>query len=436
MATKKTKKKTTKKKKKRRSTTIDENDLDYLERIALVCKYFCQGFPPGEIQKILRRDHKISISREAPYRYLAFAAKKGWIQFVAPLDHTLRERLKERFTWLDGVEIVHTSVYDDVANKAADMLVELLRARKRAPHRRQEVHIGFAGGHVLRRMAERFASLLRRPLDGLPESVVFHALVAGFNVDAPATAPNAFFTYFANDPAIRVKTSFVGLSAPSVVETEHLEALRRLGGIDEAATRVGELDIIVTSVGSFSAKCNHSLLQAYMQKSADSLKTLEAAGYLGDMLWRPLGPDGPIKAKTKIRAMTLIELGDLPGLIDKGTSVLLVVGPCRVCNEHRAQVLETILRHEDHLVTHVVGSRVDQRPQENVHTCGVAQAVSALICAVPGGSGAHWGPKRCSAIKGRKEKNDQPRYFRFDSLLFRRTGYPRWRQAQHCFCSC
>ena len=120
----------------------------------------------------------------------------------------------------------------------------------------------------------------------------------------------------------------------------------------------------VTSVGSFSAKCNHSLLQAYMQKSADSLKTLEAAGYLGDMLWRPLGPDGPIKAKTKIRAMTLIELGDLRGLIEEGTSVLLVVGPCRVCNEHRAQVLKTILRHEDHLVTHLVA---DSRSVEELN---------------------------------------------------------------------
>lgn len=348
--------KTRRKKKTQRTgrESLEDMGLDHLERVALVCKYFCEGKQPGQIQKILKRDHRITISREAPYRYLAYAASKGWIQFMAPLEHSARQDLMTRYTYLDGVEVVRTAVYEDVADRAARMLLDLLRARTRPPYKSSEVHIGFAGGHVMRRVARTFAELLRGSPEGMPDSIVFHALVAGFKVDDPTTAPNSFFTYLSGDPSIRVSTRLVGLSAPSVVETTQLREFRKLDGIGEAATRIKELDIIVSSVGSFSKRCDHSLLLEYMRKSEPSLRALQAAGYIGDMLWLPLSPDGPITARTKIRAMTLIELSDLPRLIGAGKSVLLVVGPCRRCHEPRPEVLGAILGHKEQLVTHLV----------------------------------------------------------------------------------
>ena len=52
--------------------------------------------------------------------------------------------------------------------------------------------------------------------------------------------------------------------------------------------------------------------------------------------------------------MTLLDLGDLTKFIGDGKAVLLVVGPCRVCNEPRTEILETILGFREHLITHLV----------------------------------------------------------------------------------
>jgi DNA-binding transcriptional regulator LsrR (DeoR family) len=338
----------------RRKRAADEDALDLQERIALACKYFCEGHPPSKIQKLMMKKHKIEISREKPYKYIAHAAKQGWIQYVAPAEHRLREQLLKDHAWLQGVEVVHTSVFDDVAYHAARMLLELLRTRRRSPYGKKEVHIGFAGGHIMRRVAERFAGLLGQSHDGLPESLVFHALVAGFNVDEPTTAPNAFFTYFVNDPAIQVEIKFVGLHAPPIVESAQFPRLKKLEGIKEPLARLSELDIIVTSAGSWTKTCKHAMLHVYMERSRPSLKKLEDAGYLGDMLWRPIGPDGPIEIETEIRAMTLVELSTLPAFIEKGNAVLLALGPCSACYEPRTEILGTILGLKENLITHLV----------------------------------------------------------------------------------
>lgn len=328
-------------------------ELDHTERIALVCKYFCQGHQPGQIQDLLLNNHGIRVAREIPYRYLAYAAKHGWIRFVPPPEHTLADDLKLRYPWIEGAAVVHTAVYDDVALQGAEMLMDLLRIRGRVASK-SELHVGFAGGHVMRRVAERFAGLLRQPAEGLPKTLVFHSLVAGFDVEVPSTAPNAFFTYFVNDPAMQVETRFVGLHASPLVKTKDFPALLESPGIEEAVKKKAALDVIVTSVGSLSTSCNHSMLLKYLQKSKPSLELLREQGYRGDMLWRPIGLGGPITTETEIRAMTLMELDDLATFIGDGKAVLLVVGPCRVCNEPRTEILETILGFTEHLITHVV----------------------------------------------------------------------------------
>ena len=71
-----------------------------------------------------------------------------------------------------------------------------------------------------------------------------------------------------------------------------------------------------------AASNGHSMLLDYMKNSPPSLRKLKEAGYCGDMLWRPLGPDGPIEIETQIRAMTLIELSHLRDFIQQGKPVL------------------------------------------------------------------------------------------------------------------
>jgi hypothetical protein len=52
--------------------------------------------------------------------------------------------------------------------------------------------------------------------------------------------------------------------------------------------------------------------------------------------------------------MTAVGLEELPGLIGKGTRVVLAVGHCPLCLRHKAPILRTILAQKQPYVTHVV----------------------------------------------------------------------------------
>jgi hypothetical protein len=77
------------------------------------------------------------------------------------------------------------------------------------------------------------------------------------------------------------------------------------------------------------------------------------------MLWLPLNAQGPVRTKTETRAMTLVELTDLPTFLKKG-KVLCMLGPCAKCNRTKGRLLATILglnqtqRHQQRLVSHIV----------------------------------------------------------------------------------
>ncbi|MEI6809949.1 MAG: hypothetical protein WCN95_14625 [bacterium] len=330
--------------------------MDSMEVLSEVCKLFCKGNTASEIVQAMRAGGMTDFRREDPYQFLSYAATRGWIRFVAPHEHSLREQIKKRCGWLEAVEVVHSSVFEDVAYQGARMLVEMLQQYRLS---KKKVHIGFAGGHALRKLAWAFAQLLREPADGLPETLVFHSMVAGFDVYDPTTDPNAFFTYFLPDPAMQVKTEFVGLHAPALVRTRQFAGLRELEGIKECYTDRKELDIVVTSASIWTDP--HCLLRQYTEKSKESLDVLRAAGCIGDLLWRPIAKSGPIVTETEIRAMTLVELEDLPGFIKEGKHVLLALGPCSSCGTPKGEVLEAILGMKPQLITHLVVDSLSAR---------------------------------------------------------------------------
>lgn len=337
----------------------DWNGLDFTEMLTAVCKLFCNGSTAADIKRQMKERYNVDMSREEPYQVLSWAASNRWIRFTPPHEHALREKIRAHSGWLRDVDVVHTAVYDDVAYRGALMLLEMVKEHHRPPLPKDEVHIGFAGGHAMRKVARCFSQLLCYPNDDMPAKLVFHAMAAGFNVFDPTTDPNAFFTYFVGDPAIAVETGLVGLHAPGVVTSRQFGRLRATAGIKESYECADEVDIVVTS-GSL---WEHSMLRQYFENSEKSLRVLEEAGCLGDMLWQPLGPDGPIAVKTDIRAMTLLELEDLPGLIERGKHVLLILGPCGLCNAPKTPILEAVLRAQPHLITHVV---VDSRAAREV----------------------------------------------------------------------
>jgi DNA-binding transcriptional regulator LsrR (DeoR family) len=324
--------------------------LEEVEVRSIACHYFCtRGMSATEIKKRLLEKHSVDVTREEVYRFVRDAALNGWIHYDPPQQHALEHQIKNKaYPWLHEVSVVPTAMSDDVACRGAEMLLALLQQQ----YAGREVHIGFSGGSALHTFARRFAELLRGPALYLPKGIVFHALVAGFDVSDPTTDPNAFFTYLAKDPAMEVDTSFVALHSPAMGGADLDRELRTLPEIQEAHDRGEEIDIIVTATSCW--KDAHCVLRRYMGKSPESVKELEKKGCLGDMLWQPIGPRGPFELDTHIRAMTIMNLSKVASLVEhKRVKVLLVAAPCATCHRPKTEVLRAILEHERRLVTHL-----------------------------------------------------------------------------------
>ena len=72
-------------------------------------------------------------------------------------------------------------------------------------------------------------------------------------------------------------------------------------------------------------------------------------------MWRPWALKGPIELEEAgIRAMTLVELSQLPNLIKNRTWVMLVLAPCVTCGTPKLEVMDTILHLRPHLITDLV----------------------------------------------------------------------------------
>jgi hypothetical protein len=152
-----------------------------------------------------------------------------------------------------------------------------------------------------------------------------------------------------NQPLREVNVRFVGLRSPAIMKTGQYRELMKQDEIHQAFLAAEKLDIIVTSGAEWDDA--HSQLRVGMDKSEESLRILEEGGCVGDILWRPLGPSGPVETPTPYRAMTLFELSALPGFISRGGRVLLMLGPCGGCGRAKGKLLKTVLDQEQHLVT-------------------------------------------------------------------------------------
>ena len=327
------------------ASRIEPSDLQ-----STVCGYFChEGLGAAEIKARLKQEYGVEITREAVYPLILQAARRGWIRFTPPQEFDLHRRIKEdRYAWLHDLSVVPTARSEEVAFRGAKMLLGILQQHFAG----KEVHVGFSGGYSLRLLARRFSRLLREPAEHLPRQIVFHAMVAGFDVSEPTTDPNAFFTYFIDDPASLVTTSFVGFHAPAMASAGIIQELRNESGIREAYERAGEIDIIVTSASGVADE--HCMFLRHLHLARESMQKLEVAGCVGDILWQPLSPDGPIEVEGGVRAMTVMNLDEVGEFVADKKLVLLVAGPCGVCHESKTDVVRAILGQPKRLITHLV----------------------------------------------------------------------------------
>jgi DNA-binding transcriptional regulator LsrR (DeoR family) len=339
-----------KKRQKRVPSSSGGSDFDRQEQITKAARMFCTGWSVSEIARELK------VGRQVPYRWLQEEARRHRIDYKAPLQFEQAVKLEEACPWA-RVRVAHSGLASDVAYHTAELLARLIH-RRRQENPKGEIHIGFAGGGLLSETARLLAGFLRERIDDFRElTLVFHAMVAGFNARNPLEDPNAFFSYFDGDPILPV--SFVNLLAPGFVTAAEARTLREIGPIKEAYERAKELDIVVTSAGAHWTDEHSRLSQLYKEnKAAPALAQLREAGTMGDVLWRPISENGPVEIETSARAMTLIDLSDLPPLIRAGKDVVMALGPCGTCGRPKAEILRAVLGWKEHYITHAV---VDSR---------------------------------------------------------------------------
>jgi hypothetical protein len=333
------------------------SSADRAEIEAAVVKYFCDGVAVSQIARLIREGFGIEMTREAPWRVLGEAARDGRFRYLPRSESSLADRIKERFrTVRDAeLEVVNTSVVEDVARVGAERLLKLVCQHNRMNLRTgapAEVHVGFAGGRCLRLVAEEFARQLTRKHDLLPETIYVHAMIAGFNSMDPTLNPLFFFSSFVNGH-LQVETRFVGMFAPGIVSNQKYHEYRENSEISMAFDESRKLNIIVTSASEWDDE--HSAFKGLCD--ADTRGLLESSGCIGDMMWHPLFPRGN-SAQMAYRLLILKDIEELPGFIAGGGDVLLVLGPCSKCYRPKSRVLERLLEQDPRLVTHFV---VDSR---------------------------------------------------------------------------
>ncbi len=331
-------------------------DIDLVEQ---VCKRFCRGDSPSEIRQGIKKELKRDLPREQPYQILSFAAMNGLLRYVPPVDHYLAQKLIEEHYWLEGVEVVHTTDINDVAARAAEVLLRLVQQMARLRHN-AEVRVGLAGGGTILRTVKRFGELLDGPVEALPEKLIFHAMVTGLQLHDPRTDPNTFFNYLPFGQQGRLTTKFVAMHGPALPTTDMINVLENEHMPTRRAKAEGELiDIIVTSGTSWKDH-DQSQLRKLMRENPgpddkDPVSELEEKeGCVADLLWQPVSLKGPIDNNTSVRPMILRPLSKIPESIRNGAKVLLVLGPCVACGRARDDVLRTVLGWSEHYITHLV----------------------------------------------------------------------------------
>lgn len=303
-----------------------------MRQICRICEMHLEGISPGDIVERLQSEEnrKTPYSREIVYRAIRDAARLGYLKFLPPLEYELARKIELRAKWLHSARVVLAVSRDSVANHCAEVVYELIVSK---PEQRV-FHIGFGGGRTTSLIAAELARLLSRPLPDRKSKLelVFHSLVPGLDDNKLLTDPTAFFMHFAAPEVQKwVSVEFLTLHAPGIIRTRERDAVFTHPLIDRVRIkRDDQLDIIVSSVGSM--RDQHSMITPYTnvweKEEVDTFKQeLTAAGCVGDIMWLPIGPDGPIETELSLMATAMISLKDIQDRIEHGrTRVVLALG--------------------------------------------------------------------------------------------------------------
>ncbi len=316
------------------------------------------------------------LTRERIYPLFWEAVRRNFLFLQPPRERRLAERLAQQYK-LSPTEddaVIHvvnanaedaarhvTSTTADVVLDLVDRVIEQRKAETRPGEFPESVHIGMGAGFATMMVAKRLAERVRSDLDCPP--LVLHALSAGgFLVNEPQKAPITYFSYFEDTFP---KVEYVALYTETVVSLkEDYERVKKGPGVRRSFDRRSEIDIIVTSLAA--ARHEHGLLVKFLSHlieeeilKEDVLEQMYAAGWMGDVQFRPYTDSGPLIEECPVRAVTLFELDELVELArTDGKYVVLLAGPCGECGEPKVEALRPLVANPDlrlwtHLVTDV-----------------------------------------------------------------------------------
>ena len=313
------------------------------------------------------------ITREKIYPMFWEACNRGFLLLQPPTEHHLRKKLENSFALYKHpgeVTVVNVSGENaalHVTSTAADQIVELIERvwkekKGKYPNDPQKhaVHLGMGAGFATMLVARRLAYKIRSGTE-VPQ-IVLHAISSGgFLPNEPYKSPSTYFSYF--DPVL-MDVKFVALFSATVVSNSDYENQKANPAIRSSFEKRDEIDIVVTSLAA--AEHEHGLLGRYLRHlidqhliSQDVLDKMLAAGWVGDVQFRPYSAKGPLPENVcPVRAVTLFELNELVEIAkdrSNGKHVVLVAGPCGECGETKKNALYPLLANENlRLWTHLI----------------------------------------------------------------------------------
>lgn len=309
--------------------------------------------PVGKMLDLIEKKHGIRLGREQPYEIVRRAAATGRLQYDAPIDSQLSHRLIEDHVWLRRTRVVRTSAAADVARHAARLLLDTVAKWDKA-----ELHIGFAGGGLMAETVRIWAGFLRFSGNLGIKRLVVHALVAASH--DPRSSPNGFVQRLLDvEDSLPFKIDFISLPTPAFLSPSASGALRELEGFRDVFSGGHKLDLVVTSAGAHWAEGHSALYRQLAEASPESVSDLKRAGCIGDLLWQPFGLSGPFEAELPMRAVTLLDLMELPDFVRRGGRVMLVLAPCGApgCGKPKDEVFRSVLGWRDGVTDIIVDVR-------------------------------------------------------------------------------
>jgi len=313
------------------------------------------------------------LTRQSIYQLVAEARDKDILRLIPRTKDEMESKFISKFSSypfrrevnINPVRIVNAPpLSNDEATSAAaaDLVVQLIRkldADRRTSGWKTNGPIGLGIGPG--RATQQFARVLGsiHSMDTSIPQIALFGISAGCVAKRPQYASTAFYSFFT-----RV-TTCTGLFAQPLVRAKDFESLRKAPEVRQAFDEKQNIDIIVTSMGSFRT-CKHSVFRKIMDPLPAEDKPKWLKDCVGDVQYRPFSKDGPlIENLNEYRLVTLFELEELVSLATTaGKYVVLIARHCSGCAadssvkkaaKARAFSLLPILTSPNlHLFSHVV----------------------------------------------------------------------------------